>query len=478
MSRPETEKQTAYIANTDADRARMLEAIGVAGVSDLFSDLPNAIRDPKLSLPTALGEAEATSLLRDLSDRNWDLSRRSSFLGAGVYRHFIPSVVPYVTGRAEFLTSYTPYQPEVSQGNLQAIYEYQSLVCLLTGMDVANASMYDGATATAEAAVMAVNVTGRDRVVVAPWVHPETVEVLRTYLDRQGVGVEALGSALGPSGSLRAADVSASLDERAACLVVQQPNFLGLVEDLAALATAAHDVGALLIVCVDPLALGLLEAPGRLGADIVVGEGQPLGLPMNYGGPYLGLFACREAYIRQMPGRIVGATVDTRGERGYVLTFQTREQHIRREKATSNICSNEALCALAATVYLSWMGPTGLREVAETCLQRAHYAAREIASLPGYSLPYSAPFFREFAVRCPRSAAETNRRLLERGIVGGYDLGRLDPSLADRLLLCVTETNPRSEIDGLIAALAEMTATTPPKRPEERPGWDATRKLV
>ena len=452
----------SFIAHTDAERAHMLATIGISSTADLFVDLPASIRDPRLDLPAPLSELEALRALRALADRNQDLDRMPSFLGAGVYHHFIPSIVPYVLGRAEFATSYTPYQPEVSQGNLQAIYEYQSLVCALTGMEVANASVYDGATAMAEAAIMAVNVTQRPRVVVAPAVHPEYPATTRAYLSGQPVEL-VVASPRGPAGDwqprLTPAAAAELLDSRTACLIVQQPNFFGCVEELATLAELAHAAGALLVVVAAPIALGILEAPGRQGADIVVGEGQPLGLAMSFGGPYLGLFACREQHIRQMPGRIVGATVDSRGRRGYVLTFQTREQHIRREKATSNICSNEALCALGAAVYLNWMGPRGLREVANACLQGAHYAARLLAGIPGYSLAFDAPYFHEFALRCPLPAAEVNRRLLAAGIVGGYDLGRVDPGLADVLLLCVTELNTRAEVEALATALARIGNT-------------------
>ena len=449
----------SYVANTSADRQRMLEAIGVRSTADLFADVPAKARNPKLDLPPPLAEPDALRLLRELGERNYDLLHHPCFLGAGVYRHFVPSVVGYVTSRAEFLTSYTPYQPEVSQGNLQAIYEYQTLVCLLTGMDVANASMYDGATATAEAAIMAINLTNRRKVLLAPAVHPEYRAVTRTYLAGQEVQVDTatLGSLDHEAeATFDPTEAERLIDAQTACLVVQQPNFFGCVEDLPSLAEIAHRAGALLVVCVDPVSLGILQPPGHQGADIVVGEGQPLGLSPSFGGPHLGLFACREQYVRQMPGRIVGATVDSRGERGFVLTFQTREQHIRREKATSNICSNEALCALAAAVYVNWMGPRGLRQVAETCLQRAHYAARRIAEIPGFGMAFRAPFFKEFAVRCPVAPTEVNRRLLAEGIIGGYEVGRAYPRLGDLLLICVTEMNPREEIDRLVDVLATL----------------------
>ena len=463
----------SYVANTRADRQRMLEMIGVRSTSDLFVDIPARVRNPKLNLPPPLTEPEALRHLRELSERNYDLLHYPCFLGAGVYRHFIPSAVGYVTSRAEFSTSYTPYQPEVSQGNLQAIYEYQSLVCLLTGMDVANASMYDGATAIAEAAIMAVNVTGRRRVLLSPAVHPEYRAVVGSYLMGQEVRIDSaiLGSLDGgPEPTFDPTEAERLVDEETACIVVQQPNFFGCIENVPALAGVAHRAGALLVVCVDPISLGILQPPGCQGADVVVGEGQPLGLAPSFGGPYLGLFACREGYVRQMPGRLVGATVDARGDRGFVLTFQTREQHIRREKATSNICSNEALCALAAAVYLNWMGSQGLRQVAETCLQRAHYAARRIAEIPGFEPAFATPFFDEFAVRCPVAPAEVNRRLLTEGIIGGYEVGRVSPRLDSLLLLCVTEMNPREEIDRLVEVLARISAERGDGRRASPPG--------
>lgn len=463
----------SYVANTDAERQQMLAAVGVESIDALFADVPARVRNPRLDLPPALTEPALLDHLRCLAERNADLLHHPTFLGAGVYNHFIPSVVGYVTGRAEFSTSYTPYQPEVSQGNLQAIYEYQTLVCMLTGLEVANASMYDGATAVAEAAIMAINLTGRGRVVLSPTLHPEYQSTTRSYLAGQAATVETLTFAANSVGWQRTtsagarapadepAQVAAALDAESACLVIQQPNFLGQIENIPALAEAAHAAGALLVVCVNPIALGLLQAPGKQGADIVVGEGQPLGLATSFGGPYLGLFACKQAHIRQMPGRVVGATVDTAGRPGYVLTFQTREQHIRREKATSNICSNEALCALAAAVYLGWVGPRGLRQIAETCLQRAHFVADKISALPGFDLAFpGAPFFHEFAISCPVSPAEVNRHLLTRGIIGGYELARAypgDPRFADLLLLCVTELNSPSELDLLVAALAELS---------------------
>ncbi len=443
----------SYVPHTDADRKAMLATIGVRSIDELFADVPQRARFPQVTLPAPLAEAEVVRELREMSEANADLDHAACYLGAGAYHHYVPSVVQHVLGRSEFYTAYTPYQPEISQGTLQSIFEYQSMICALTGMDVSNASHYDGATAMAEAVIMALSATRgtRRKVVLAPAIHPEYREVVRTYT--QGMGVEFAG---GEDPDADAAALAAQLDERTACVIVQVPDFLGRlerVEALAALADAAHKVGALLVVAAYPIALGLLKPPAAYGADIVVGEGQPLGMPLSYGGPYLGFFACREAYVRRMAGRLVGETVDERGRRGYVLTLATREQHIRRERATSNICSNEALCALAAGVYLAALGKRGLRQVAEICYQRAHYAADAIAGVPGFEVQRARPFFNEFVVRCPLPAAEVNDMLLDWDIIGGYDLGQAYPSLVGHMLFCVTEMNTREEIDDLVAAL-------------------------
>jgi glycine dehydrogenase subunit 1 len=445
-----------YIPATPADRARMLQAIGLSSTAELFDDLPSSARRTHLDLPRALSEVEVSRLLRELSESNADLTHHACFLGAGSYFHYIPSVVNHILGRSEFFTSYTPYQPEISQGTLQTIYEFQSMICLLTGMEIANASMYDGATALAEAAIMAANVTDRGTVLVASSVHPEYRRVLQTYV--QGLSFSLVSDPIGSSGTVERENLLPHLNDDVACVVVQYPNFFGCLDDLPALAETVHSAGALLVVAVNPLALGLLAPPGEMGADIVVGEGQPLGIAPSYGGPYLGLFATREKFIRNIPGRIVGATTDVRGQRGFVLTFQTREQHIRREKATSNICSNEALCALASTVYLSYLGKSGLRQVAELCLRHAHYLAEQIVSIPGYRLAFDGPFFNEFVVRCPVPPAAINARLRDVGIIGGYELGRDYPRLADSILLCATEMNRRADMDRLVAVLRQVAA--------------------
>jgi glycine dehydrogenase subunit 1 len=442
-----------YIPHSNADRQAMLEAIGVESIEDLFDDVPEHARFPNLKLPPAVSELGARWELGSLAEANLTAAEGSCFLGAGAYRHFVPAVVDAVISRGEFYTAYTPYQPEVSQGTLQSIFEYQTMICELTGMDVSNASHYDGATATAEAVITAVNVhrTRRKKVVVSRFVHPEYRAVVRTYT--QGMDLTIVGD---EDPSARPADL---VDEDTACLIVQYPDFLGRFEDLSDISEAAHDVGALLAVVTDPIALGLLKPPGEFGADIVVGEGQGLGIGLNFGGPYLGFFAARKKHVRKMAGRLVGQTVDAEGERGFVLTLTTREQHIRRERATSNICTNQGLMALAAAVYMATLGRCGMRQVAELCYHKAHYAADRIDSLDGFTVLREKPFFKEFAVRCPRPVQEINDELL-RGwaIIGGYDLGLVYPHLQDHALICVTEMNLRQEIDLLVRALEEVTS--------------------
>mgnify|MGYP000246935644 CR=1 FL=1 len=432
-----------YIPNTQADRDAMLAAIGVGSVEELFQDIPGDLRRPPLQLPPALSEMELLAHMRALARSNADLEHYACFLGAGAYHHYIPSLVGQLLSRGEYYSSYTPYQAEVSQGTLQTMFEFQSLICELTGMDVANASHYDGAAALAEAALMAVRITGRDRVAVLTSVHPEYRATLETYAGGQGLAVEAMPG-------LPISDLSGY-----ACVVLQQPNFFGHLEEFEGLSETAHRDGALLVVSADPISLGLLKSPGEYGADIVVAEGQPLGIPLGFGGPYLGLFACRQQYVRQMPGRVVGETVDARGQRGYTLTLQAREQHIRRERATSNICTNQALAALAATIYLAAVGKGGLRQVAALCYHKAHYAAACITQVPGYSLAFSSPFFKEFTLNCPVPPAELNRKLLEHRIIGGLDVSQ---TVEGGWLLCVTEMNSREEIDRLVDALAEIGA--------------------
>ncbi len=442
-----------YIANTAEDQRAMLDAIGIESLDELFSPIPAELRLGRpLAIPPALTELELTQRLTQLARRNVPAGEKVCFLGAGSYDHFIPAVVDTIASRGEFYTSYTPYQPEASQGNLLAFFEYQTLITRLTGMDVSNASLYDGASATAEAVLMAAHATGRRRIVVPRSLHPEYRQVLATYLAHLGLDLVTLDV---PDGSLLPADLQAALDGDTACVVVQQPNFFGALEEVEAIAAATHAAGALLVAAVDPISLGVLKRPGDCGADIVVAEGQSLGSPMAFGGPYLGILACREEFVRRVPGRIAGETVDRRGRRCWVLTLQTREQHIRREKATSNICTNQGLLALRATVYLTALGPQGLAEVAQLSLQKAHYAARQLAERAGLPLRFERPFFKEFVVRAAGGDVEARLgRALEAGYFAGVPLARWYPELADSLLVCVTEKRTRAEIEGLAAALA------------------------
>ncbi len=441
--------------HTDSDRGAMLDATGAVSVAEFFTPVPDGIRFPTLDLPPSLTEMEATDHLMRYAAMNVALPAQDVYLGAGSYRHFIPAAVGQILARGEFYTAYTPYQPEVAQGTLQVIYEFQSLVAALTGLDVANASMYDGATALAEGALMTVSSTrGRRRIVVSSTVHPAYRAVLRTYLEGLDVDlIEVPLSETGFSGS--AAAIAPYLTDDLACVVIQYPNFFGSIEEIADIADLAHSRGGALVVSTYPVPLGLLTPPGDLGADIVAAEGQALGVQQGYGGPYVGLLAARQAYVRQMPGRLAGMTTDSEGKRGFVLTLQTREQHIRREKATSNICTNQGLMATAATVYMATLGPEGFREVAHRSFQNAHYLADQIRQVPGYSVATEGPFFHEFVVSTPVAARDVLSHLLNEGILGGVDLATVDPSLDHHLLMCATETNTRSGVDRLIGALPQ-----------------------
>ena len=450
-----------YVPHTAHEREAMLARVGVPDVGSLFSVVPENVRYPQLDLPDPLTEAELMAELRTMAEANADLHHAPCFVGAGAYHRFVPSVVGHMIGRSEFLTAYTPYQPEISQGTLQAIFEYQSMICELTGMEVSNASHYDGATSTAEAVIMAHSATRgrRTKVVLAPGVHPEYRQVVRTYL--QGAQFEIVGDERYPDDGPQAQlDALLNLvDDRTACLVLQSPAFTGEILDLTGVAERVQAHGALLVLVCDPISLGMLRTPGAWGADIAVGDGGSLGSPLSYGGPSLGFFACRQADVRRMAGRLVGRAVDADGQRGYVLTLSTREQHIRREKASSNICSNQGLNALAAAVYLAALGQHGLRALSHLVYHRAHHAAAHIDALEGYALASQGPFFQEFVVQCPAPAAAINQRLWDdHGIIGGYDLGRLTPAWERRLLFCVTEMNPVSQIDALVAALQEVAS--------------------
>ncbi len=441
-----------YIPHTDVERQQMLSAIGVTTIEDLFEAVPATHRFPALDLPAPMSEMEVWAEMQALAEANEHAQDFAIFRGAGAYHHFIPSAVNHILLRGEFYTAYTPYQPEVSQGTLQAIFEYQSMISVLTGMEAANASHYDGATSLAEAVTVALEATRRKRnkVILSHAINPQYRAVVRTY--HQGNSVEFVGD----DEPADIADLLDMLDENTAMLAVAYPNFFGQIDDFSDLAQKVHDAGALLVFVVNPMALALFKCPGELGADIVVGEGQPLGIPMSFGGPYLGFFATRLEYVRRIAGRIIGETVDHDGRRAYVMTLRPREQDIRREKATSNICTNQGLMMLAAAVYMSLMGKHGLRKVAELCYHKAHYAARQIGSIPGYEVDQTTPFFHEFVVKCPRPVPVINEHLIEQGIIGGYDLERDYPHLQDHMLLCVTETNSKNEIDALAEALKEI----------------------
>ena len=434
----------------------MLEAMGLGSAEALFDSIPEDLRLKRpLNTPAALSEIELLDRFEQMGARNAGAGR-ISFMGGGAYSHYIPTIVDHILSRSEFFTAYTPYQPEISQGTLQVIFEFQTLVCQLTGMEVANASMYDGSTALAEAVLMAERVTKRSKAVASTATHPQYLEVINTYVQHAGIHLELVPFAEKTGQSWQA--LAAAIDDETAALVVQSPNFFGCVEDLSALADAAHAKGALLIVAItEAMSLGLLKSPGACGADIVVAEGQSFGVPLSFGGPYVGLFATREKYARQIPGRLVGEAYDKKGRRGFVLTLATREQHIRREKATSNICTNEGLIALAATVYLETMGRRGVQEAAHQCAQKAAYAARAIGKLNGYSLPFTGPYFNEFIVRGPGRAVELLSRLgKEKGIDGGIALSRFMPDRPNDFLVCVTETNTREQIDQLVQALGSL----------------------
>jgi glycine dehydrogenase subunit 1 len=464
-----------YLYNTPEDQAAMLEAIGAKSIEDLFAMVPADMRlQRSLNIPPAVSEIELTQHMTALAAKNEHANSKVCFLGGGSYDHFIPAAVDELAGRGEFYTSYTPYQAEVSQGNLQVVFEYQSLITRLTGLDVANASLYDGGSAAAEAVLMAVSSTKRyGKVVTAASVHPEYRETIATYLKNLGVELVTIGT---PDGVLKPQELAAAVDDQTACIVVQQPNFFGCIEDAASLATIAHDAGALVVAAFDPISLGLLKRPGDWGADIAVAEGHTFGTPMQYGGPYLGIMACRENLVRRMPGRIAGETVDRRGKRCFVLTLQTREQHIRREKATSNVCTNQGLFALRATIYLSLLGPQGLNETANLCLQKSRYAIDQLcasgatgsasassaasSSKPSnngrFELAFTAPTFKEFAIRDKENRIdELIASALDAGLLAGVPLGQWYPELKDCLLIAVTEKRTKQEIDYLVSALTK-----------------------
>jgi glycine dehydrogenase subunit 1 len=443
-----------YIPNSPEERQEMLEIVGLSSAEELFRSIPDDVKlNRALNVTEPLAEPEVIAAMETMAAKNTGATK-PSFLGAGVYSHYSPTIVDHLIQRSEFFTSYTPYQPEVSQGTLQYIFEFQTLVAQLTGMDVANASMYDGSTATAEAVLMAQRVTRRDKVLVSETVHPEYEKVTKTYT-QHGDSVFETVDFDKETGRISTEDLTARLDDKCAALVVQSPNFFGCVEDLQSLADKVHAVGALLIVVVtEAISFGLLKSPGACGADIVVAEGQSFGIPMSFGGPHVGLFACQEKYVRQMPGRLAGIAYDKNGNRGFVLTLATREQHIRRDKATSNICTNQGLIALAATIYMEALGKKGLQEIAAQNAQKAAYAKKRIAEIEGFSIAFSSPTFNEFVVRAPRPAEEVLERLrTENGVIGGLALSKYYRNNPNDFLVCVTETNTKTQIDDLVAGL-------------------------
>ncbi len=443
-----------FIPHTESEREEMLRSIGVEKIEDLFAAIPEQHRFPKLGMLHGMTEMEASAQLKEMAEANLSLSNAVCFLGAGAYYHYIPAAIDNLISRGEFYTAYTPYQPEISQGTLQGIFEYQSLIARLTGMDCANASHYDGATACAEAGILAYHQFRgkRKEILVSPGLHPHYQSVMRTYLSDFD-GMYMISPTFNGLEDVNPQKLIDAVDENTAMVMVQYPDFFGQVFDFSELAEACHAKGTLLCVSVNPIALGLLKTPGEMGADVVVGEGQPLGIPLSYGGPYLGIFATRKELIRKVSGRIVGQTVDNRGQKSYVLTLTAREQHIRREKATSNICSNQGLNALTAAIYLSLLGKEGLREVAGLCYNKAHYAAKKISELKGFEILNPGPFFHEFVVKCPKPVDELQEHLLEHGILGGYDLSGSYPVFENCLLIAVTEMNSKQDIDDLCLVL-------------------------
>ncbi|HSH36377.1 aminomethyl-transferring glycine dehydrogenase subunit GcvPA [Schnuerera sp.] len=441
-----------YIPNTKDDEKRMLEYIGLDSAEDLFSDIPDNVKFKReLNLKPSMSELEVSRKMLELSQKNSSTNELTCFLGAGAYDHYIPSIVGHITSRSEFYTSYTPYQAEISQGTLQYIFEYQTLIANLTGMDVSNASLYDGGTAVAEAAFMASNITRRNQILISKTVNPESIEVLKTYAHLQGIEVIEIEEKNGVTNLDMLKD---QLSDKTAAVIVQSPNFFGIIEDLEAVEKIAHSQKrTLFITSVDPISLGILKSPGSLGADVVVGEGQPLGIPLQFGGPYLGFIAVNKAHMRKLPGRIVGETIDEDGNRAFVLTLQAREQHIRREKATSNICSNQGINTLAAAVYLTTLGKKGLREVALQATQKAHYAFNEITKSGKYKPLFDKPFFKEFAVTSDMSADNISKGLLDENILGGYSLEKDYPQYKNGVLFAVTEKRTKEEIDKLSSVL-------------------------
>ncbi len=442
-----------YIPSTSEQKTDMLSTLGMKEIGELFADIPKSVRlNRPLDIPNGLSELELVAHMQALAERNLGAQNCTCFLGAGAYDHYIPSVIDHMLLRQEFYTAYTPYQPEISQGMLQVIFEFQSMICELTGMDVANASVYDGATALAEAAIMACNATRKSEVIIADTVHPESRAVLKTYCAPRGIRIRTVAH---NNGKMDGGSLAAALSKDTAAVIVQSPNFFGIVEDIKAAADLVHQTGGLLIASVDPISLSVLKSPGEMDADIAVGDGQALGVPLSFGGPTVGFMAATGRLLRNMPGRIVGVTTDQMGRRAYVLTMQTREQHIRRERATSNICTNNALVALANTVYMTVMGKEGLREVAMQCLSKAHYTHDALIKTGLFEPVFDAPFFKEFTVRSKIPVDALNKKLLDFSILGGYDVEKAYPAYRDCWLVAVTEKRTRADIDNLVRRAVE-----------------------
>lgn len=447
----------SYIPHTEKDIQEMLKVIGVEFVENLFKTIPDNLRIKKpLNLPTPLSEQELIQEMTTLSKKNATVEEYVSFLGAGSYNHYIPSVVNHLISRSEFYTAYTPYQPEISQGTLQAIFEYQTLICQLTGMEIANASMYDGASATAEAVLMARRINNRSKVILSSAIHPEYREVVNTYLSRNGDNIKEVFYCTETGRTLPEA-IGKLLDKDTSCVVIQQPNFFGSIEDIKAISEVVHKNNSILIVAItEPISLGLLKPPAELGTDIVVGEGQAFGNGLNFGGPYLGFFATSEKYLRQMPGRLVGQTADKNGKRGYVLTMATREQHIRREKATSNICTNEGLCALSAAIYLTALGKNGLMEIARLNLSKAQYLKNKLKDIKCIKSAFTAPTFNEFVIEVEKEPDAMLKTLLKKGMIAGLPLKRIYSELSKHILICITEMNTKGQMDELVERLGKI----------------------
>lgn len=444
-----------FVLNTTEEKKQMMDFIGIKSIEELFSDIDESMRLKRpLKLPGSMSEMEIMEHMRNISSLNAHSLGHTCFLGAGAYNHFIPSAVEHLISRSEFYSSYTPYQAEMSQGLLQSIFEFQTMMAELTGMDVVNASHYDGATALAESAFMAVKHSERKSIAISKAVHPEYREVVQTYAKAYGIKVIEVGI---NQGLTDIQEFSTLVNESTGCVIIQSPNFFGCIEDLKEIGDLAHKKGNIFITSVnEPISLGLLKPPGDLGADVVVGEAQAFGNPVNFGGPHLGFIATKGEFIKKMPGRISGLTVDTEGERGYILTLQTREQHVRRERATSNICTNQALNALAATIYLALMGKTGVKKISGICAQRAHYASKRMAEMDGFEMRFSTPFFNEFVISCPLSSSSVNKKLLKRKIIGGLELGRYYNGMEKDMLFCITEMNSKNDIDKLVESLGEV----------------------